>query len=357
MLNFTVGPVQMFEYTLETGKNPIPYFRTTEFSALMKENETYIKQYMHASDASKAVFMTGSGTFAMEAAVMNFFSENDRVLVVNGGSFGARFAKLCAIHHISFTEIALTVGQELTADMLIPYENKGYTGFLVNVDETSTGVLYDMNLIGDFCNRNHIFLVADTVSSFLADAFTMEAMHVNVAITASQKALACPPGISVIVMDEVAQERIKRISVSNMYFDVKEMLQNQERGQTPFTPAVGTLIQIHERFAHMEKEGGVVAENERIQNLAKDFRTRIQSLPFEFITNAKANGVTALHPLHASAYSIFTALKDEYGIWVCPNGGGLKDSVFRVGHLGALTVADNTALLDALDEMHKRGRL
>ncbi len=52
-----------------------------------------------------------------------------------------------------------------------------------------------------------------------------------------------------------------------------------------------------------------------------------------------------------SAYDIFLRLKDEFGIWVCPNGGDLKDRVFRVGHLGALSVTDYDALLSAMAQV------
>ena len=105
MLNFTVGPVQSSNEVREIGKEQVPYFRTPEFSAVMKENETLIKKFFFAPEEARAVFITGSGTAAMEAAVMNLFDEKDKVLVVNGGSFGARFAELCKIHNITFNII------------------------------------------------------------------------------------------------------------------------------------------------------------------------------------------------------------------------------------------------------------
>ena len=58
-----------------------------------------------------------------------------------------------------------------------------------------------------------------------------------------------------------------------------------------------------------------------------------------------------------SAYDVFTTLKDEYHIWICPNGGDMRDRIFRVGHIGALTIEDNTRLLEALKDMQKRGLL
>lgn len=90
MINFTVGPVQMDEETRNIGKEQIPYFRTPEFSELMKENEKLLCKFFDAPENSRIVFLTGSGTASMEGGVINFFSKDDKVLVVNGGSFGHR---------------------------------------------------------------------------------------------------------------------------------------------------------------------------------------------------------------------------------------------------------------------------
>ena len=68
-----------------------------------------------------------------------------------------------------------------------------------------------------------------------------------------------------------------------------------------------------------------------------------------------SNAVTPLHPLTASAYDIFLTVKDEYGIWVCPNGGEMKDTVFRVGHIGNLKREDYDVLIDVFLDMRKRG--
>ncbi len=357
MLNFTVGPVQSCEAVREIGYEQVPYFRTPEFSEIMLENERLMKEFAGAGEGARAVFMTGSGTASMEAVVMNVFTGADKLLAVNGGSFGHRFVELCMLHGIPFTEISLLPGEPLTADRLAPYEKKGYTGFLVNVCETSTGVLYDMEMIADFCKRNGIFLAADAISSFLADPFDMEALNAGVMITGSQKALACPPGISVIVLSAEAVERIGKNPTKCMYLDLKNALKNGERGQTPFTPAVGILRQIHVRLKEIKNSGGAAAEQKRIGAIAADFREKVKELPFEQFSGAPSNAVTSLQPLHGSAYGIFTRLKDEYGIWICPNGGDLAETVFRVGHIGMLTEKDNTTLVEAMRDMQKRGLL
>lgn len=357
MLNFTVGPVQSSEAVRGIGYEQVPYFRTPEFSAVMLENENIVKKFAKAEDDARVIFITGSGTASMEATVMNVFTENDKVLIVNGGSFGQRFVQLCQIYGVPFTEIKIDYGKALTAEMLQPYEEQEYTGFIVNVHETSTGVYYDMEMISDFCKRNCLFLVADAISSFLADPFNMKALNVDVMITGSQKALACPPGISVIVLSTRAVNRVNKNSAKCMYFDLKSALKNGERGQTPFTPAVGILRQINARLKEIDETGGAESEINKIAMLANDFREKIKDMPFEIVSESMSNAVTPLHPLNTSAYDIFTILKDEYEIWVCPNGGDLADKLFRVGHIGTLTKDDNTKLVEAMKDMQRRGLL
>ena len=226
---------------------------------------------------------------------------------------------------------------------------------LVNIDETSTAVLYDSEMIGEFCKKNDIFYVCDCVSAFLADPFDMAHCGADVMITGSQKVLACPPGISMIVLAPRAVERVTNVKVKSMYFNLADVLKNMERGQTPFTPAVGILRQINTRLKEIEAAGGADAEISRVAVQAADFREKIKDLPFEFVSESPANGVTSVHPLNADAYEIFLELKDHYGIWICPNGGDMKSKVFRVGHIGYLNHDDNTTLINALKDMQKRG--
>ena len=99
------------------------------------------------------------------------------------------------------------------------------------------------------------------------------------------------------------------------------------------------------------------AETAKIAALAADFRSRIADLPLDICSESMSNAVTPLMTRNCSAYDIFTVLKDEYGIWVCPNGGEFKDKIFRVGHIGDLTVEENRILVDALQDLVRRGIL
>ena len=357
MLNFTVGPVMSDDLVCSVGAEQVPYFRTPEFSDIMLENERLMKKFAKANADARAVFITGSGTASMEAAVLNLFDSSDRVLIVNGGSFGHRFVELCEIYTIPYEEIKLKPGESLKREHLDAYDGGEFTGFLVNVHETSTGVHYDMEMISRFCKKNELFLVVDAISSFLADEFDMNELGVQAMITGSQKALACPPGVSIIVLSPEAVQRVEQRDVKCMYLNLKSALKNGERGQTPFTPAVGILRQINARLKAIEASGGVEGEKQRIAAIAQDFREKIKGLPFEITSESLSNAVTPLHPLNVSAYDLFTVLKDKYGIWICPNGGQLKDSIFRVGHIGALTKEDNTSLINAFKDLQQRGLL
>ena len=357
MLNFTVGPVMCSDEVCAVGGEQVPYFRTPEFSKIMFENEKLMLNFAKAPEGSKAVFMTNSSTGSMEAVVMNCFTNSDCVLVIDGGSFGHRFVELCEIYEIPHIVIHLDHGKKLSRELLYKYDGQKLTGLLVNIDETSTGVLYDSEMIGEFCKKNNIFYVCDCVSAFLADPFDMEHCGADVMITGSQKVLACPPGISIIVLSPRAYERVRGRKVRSMYFNLADALKNMERGQTPFTPAVGILRQINTRLKEIKTAGGADIEIARVAAQAEDFRKKIKELPFEFVSESPANGVTPVHPLNADAYEIFTELKDNYGIWICPNGGDMKNTVFRVGHIGRLTHEDNTTLIDALKDLQARGKL
>lgn len=355
MINFTVGPVQSSDAVRAIGSEQVPYFRTAEFSELMFENERLVKKFAKATGDSKVAFITGSGSASMETAVMNTLTSADKAIIVNGGSFGHRFVELCELHEIPFDEIKLAPGKALKAEHLAAYEGKGYTAFIVNMHETSTGVHYDMNLISDFCKRNKLFLIVDCISTFLADPFDMAGLGADIMITGSQKALACPPGISVMVLSPKALARVEKIKCKCQYLDLKIALKNAERGQTPWTPAVSILRQINVRLKEIDANGGVESEIARTAALANYFRERIKGLPFEIVSESLSNAVTPLHPTTASAYDIFLKIKDEYGMWICPNGGEMKDSVFRVGHIGCLEKKDYDKLVSAFEDLKNKG--
>lgn len=355
MLNFTVGPVMSDPDIIEVSNHSTPYFRTPEFSSVMKENEELLLSFLHAPSGSRCVFLTASGSGSMESCVMNILNDRDRVIVVNGGSFGQRFVEMCALHGRKFTEVKCSFGHQLREEQLKGLED--HTALLINMHETSSGLLYDMDMVSAFCKKNNILLIVDAISSFIADSLDMEALGAAAVITGSQKALACQPGISIIVLAPKALERVEKNKERCMYLSLKEALKNGERGQTPWTPAVTILLQIHARLTKIMKSGGIFKEQGEIAATAAYFRNSIKNLPFDFVPETPSNAVTCLRPVHGGAKEIVRILKDEYRIWACPNGGDLADTIFRIGHIGYITKDDNQKLIDALHDMNDRGLL
>ena len=334
MLNFTVGPVMSNEKVLRIASNSAPYFRTAEFSEIMLQNEQMMLDNLNAPDGSR--------------------EKRKAALPGAGGSFGKRFLELSQLHDLDTTEIKVEFGHQIRSEQLEYFKNKGYTALLVNMHETSSGNLYDMNLIASFCKCNGILLIVDAISSFIADEVDMTELNAAVVITGSQKALAVQAGVSIVALNREALERVKSNKEKCMYLSLKEALLNAERGQTPFTPAVTTLLQINERLFEINQDGGILNERKKIIARANEFRKFISEFQFEFVPENMSNAVTCLKTEKVKATDIIALMKDEYNIWLCPNGGEFKEQVFRIGHIGNITDCDMQRLKAAFTDLKKR---
>lgn len=350
---FTVGPVEMFPETLEMNAKQVPYFRTPEFSEIMLENEVLFKESIYASKETKVIFLTASGTAAMEAAVINCFTPDDRLLVIQGGSFGKRFAEICKIHKIPFDEVKLTFGETLTKEKLEPYKKNAYNGLLVNLHETSTGQLYDIDMLSEFCRENGLYLIVDAIGAYGADEINFEKQGIDVLIVSSQKTLALAPGAAVVAVSErMYQNRVLSLESGVLYLDFKQHIDNLKRGQTPFTPAVGIFLNLNQRLKQM-RQIGMKEISQNMHRAACRFRQETARLGFMVPEYPLSNALT---PVIAAPYAerLYQKLKEEYDMIVTPSGGELKDVLVRVGHLGNVRWKDYEELLAAINEV-KRG--
>jgi len=348
---FTVGPVQMEEETLNIRKTQIPYFRTQEFSEIMLENSKNLKELVGTSCESKAIFITGSGTAAMEAVVSNSFDETDNILVINGGTFGERFKKLCEIYKLKHSEIKLDFEEELSEKHFKALKEKQYTALLVNIHETSTGQLYNIKLISDFCKKNNIYLVVDAISSFMSDEYKMDEWNIDCTILSSQKALALAPGISMVLMnDRFYQSKVKNKPIKNLYLNINEHIKNMERGQTPNTPAVGVIFELHDKLNRV-KEVGIKSFTDRAKENADFFRTEIKELGLKIPEYKLSNTLTPIIFENNNAQIVYKFLRERFDITVTPNGGALSDKILRIGHIGDISKMDLKILIEKMKEV------
>jgi aspartate aminotransferase-like enzyme len=335
----------MHDYTLRAASEQPPYFRTVEFSAVNKRVSEKLKALLYAPDSARTVLLTASGSGAMEAAVINCFDSSDNLLVIDGGSFGKRFCEICDIHDLPYEVLNLDFGEALRPEMLSRYDRRGFTGLLANIHETSTGQLYSLELISSFCKRNGAVSIIDAISSFLADDFDFDLHDVGAVILSSQKALALSCGLSAVILSErMVDERIARINSGSLYFNFKEYLKNMERGQTPFTPAVTTLLEMDERLRHIRSADD---EIRRTGEIARRFRRGASELGFSIPNYPLSNALTPLL-FDGNAGEVYRKLKRVYNLELTPSGGALADTMLRVGHLGDMDVSDIDELLGAL---------
>ncbi len=347
MTLFTVGPVQMSPEVREAGAIAIPYFRTAHFSQLMLDLEQIILQLFGAPEGSRSVFLSCSGSGAMEAAVASCFNEDDRLLIINGGGFGQRFEDIAKHHQIPFDVLRLPFEEDLTEAHLKPFGATAYKAVLVNHCETSIGKIYDLSLLGQWAHQHGAMLFVDAVSSFLNDPLDMESMQIDLALTTSQKALALAPGLSPVVMAPSAIEKLRQNQSKLFYHDLSRALNNMDRGQTPWTPSLGVIFQLEKRLKMIVEQGGLESELQRREQLSSYFRKQLsEQLPsYKIPTFQLSKGLTPVLSPNQLAKRIFTTLMDQEDMVVTPSGGDLADLLVRVGHMGDLYERDYDQLL------------
>ncbi|WP_197731407.1 pyridoxal-phosphate-dependent aminotransferase family protein [Eubacterium limosum] len=344
---FTIGPTEMYQNTLEVKAQMVPYFRTQEFSDFMLETDRLLKKSVGTTDASQTIYLTASGSGAMEATVMNCFDQKDKLLVISGGTFGERFEDICRIHSFNYEVLKIEFGQTLTQEMLKPFENKGFTGLLVNLHETSTGQLYDVQMLSEFCQRNQLFLVVDAITAFLCDPYNMDKYHIDATIISSQKGLCLSPGLSMVILSKWMVKKVNQSKVKSLYFDFKDYIKNMERGQTPFTPCVGILYELNDMLKKIDQKG-IERHLNRVRVLCENFRESIKNLPISIPNYPLSNSMTPIIFEKPIAKEVFEGLKNQYGIYVNPTGGKLKERLVRIAHIGNLTIQDNQMLIEHL---------
>ena len=346
---FTPGPVKMSEEILQVGAKQTPYFRNSEFSDVTFACESGLLEMVNAPEGSKVIFLTASGTAGMESAVMNLLNKDDNALVVNGGGFGARFVDICATHAIPHTNFKVKDTNLTDIDNLAP--NETYTALVVNAHETSVGHIYNLDAMGDYAIKNDILYIVDAISMLVTDPLDMQQSNIDVVIAGSQKGLALPPGLSMLILSPKAIKKCQNIN--SLYFNFKNYLKNGERGQSPYTPAVTIMLQLEARLKQIKKRGGIAQSIANAKEIANYFRESIKVLPLKEYTPHMPNAMTTLMPTDGkSAMDIVNDLEANYKVMVCPNGGAERDSIFRISHMGEMTKEYTDILINALHDYY-----
>lgn len=351
-LVFTPGPSMMADRIAKIGSQPLPYHRTEGFAEMTLALLTGLKAIFQTT--GEAVIFTASGTAAMEAVVQNFLDFDHRCLIINGGTFGQRWGDLCRSYQVPFDEIVVPAGEDLPIEKLKDtLASQKYSTLFLTAHETATGQLFPTKKIGKLSREHGLLFVVDAISTICCDEFLMDEWQVDVAILSSQKGLALPPGLSFLALNERAKQRLQKIKSPGIYFQIENYLENQQRGQMPYTPAIGLFLMLSERFKQIQELGFskvIQSHHER----AAFFRGLIKELPFELLPQTPSNALTALKtPPNIDAHELVCTLSTNYNIFVAPNAGDLRHRVFRVSHMGEQTEKQIRFLQTALKESLK----
>lgn len=349
---FIVGPVEMYDCVLKLRRD-FPYFRTDGFSKIMKDNANKLSTLLNCQ-AENILFFAMTGTGAMEATVQNCIFEHDKCLVINGGTFGQRFCDILAYHNKSYDEIKLEWNEKLTAKHLQPFENKGYTTLLVNLHETSTGQLYDINLLSDFCKKNHLKFIVDAISTFLADDYDMDKYGIDATIISSQKGLCCSVGMTMIAISDKLKNDINKYGnkPTTLYFNFEDYFKNLERWNMPYTPPVGIVYEVNEMLKLITSTTkDVWLKN--VKDKALYFRDQANKhaiqMGFEIPTSYSfSNFLTPIYFKDNIATDIINILREDYDIYVHPIGGKLANNLVKVSHIGNTNFNDIDDLLEKM---------
>jgi len=323
--------------------------RTQWFSDLVLESEDMLLDLIGCRKG-RVIPYTASGTAAMEACVSAFVATCRKALVINGGTFGARWGELCRYHGVNHDELNVEFGRHPAMESLEKTLSSGnYDVLLMQHHETSSGYLYDLKTISAICRDNGVYLVVDAISSFLADPFPMTDLHVDIAVVSSQKGLNLPPGLSYLIIAERVLER-QAAYAGTYYLNWQTNLSNLRRGQTPYSPATHLFMQTRERLRLLKRDG-VNATINAVKVKAAAFRNECRSRGWSFAAERMSNCLTGVLLPFKVRPLVEHLLKKQIYVMPCR-----LENMIRVAHLGTSTVADHNELIEEMVKWQKTER-
>jgi aspartate aminotransferase-like enzyme len=355
-LLFIPGPVTVAESVLTASAQPMIDHRGPAFKALLERITTRMKP-IFGTDSAEVLLLGASGTGGLEAAIGNLFGPGDRVLACPIGVFGERLVAIARTFGCDVDVLDTPWGTGVDPHALRARldANRGehrYDGVLLTHNETSTGVQNDMAPLADALRGYGAYVVVDSVSGMAASDFAMDAWGFDVVVTASQKALAAPPGVAMVAVAPRVWGRIDaNLSAQRFYFDLRKAREFAKIGQTPWTPPVSIVFALDAALEEFERTGSA-AVHERHARYARAIRAAASALGLSLYSSEGAHSPTVVAialPAGIDGDAIRTSLRESRGVIV---GGGqrqLKGKIVRIGTMGDLTQTDVLGALGALE--------
>ena len=335
------GPTNVPDRVLRALSRPTIDHRGPDFGALGKEVLAGLRRVFKT--ANPVIMYPGSGTGAWEAALVNTLSPGDKILMFETGQFATAWRDVAVRFglQVDFVPGDWRTGVDPAKLEAKLAEDKGHAIRAVAVvhNETSTAVasrIPELRKAIDAARHPALFLV-DTVSSLGCIDYRHDEWGVDVAVSASQKGLMLPPGLSFNAISPKALAAAKSARLPRSYWDWEQMLRDNANGYFTYTPSTNLLYGLREALALLEEEGldAVFARHARFGEAT---RAAVKAWGLELVATdprEHSNCVTAvLMPAGHDADAYRKLVLDRFDMSLGTGLGKLKGKIFRIGHLG-----------------------
>ena len=349
------GPTSLPSAVREAGGRQMINHRGPEFAAMLSRVTTGLKPFFGTSN--DIVLLSCAGTGGLEATIVNTLSPGDRVLGVSIGDFGDRFAKIAATYGAQVTKLDVEWGRAAEPDdlrrALADAPSGGYRAVLLTHNETSTGV---MNPVGELASlvrevAPETLVLVDGVSSLGAVPFEQDAWGVDVVASGSQKSWMAAPGMAFVSVSPRGWEAAESARMPRFYLDLRAHRKSAADGQTPWTPAIAVMFQLDVGVAMMVEEGAASIFT-RHEACAAASRAGLAALGFELFADPAhaSRTVTAARVPEGLDWKAFNGSLMRRKLVIAGGQGKLTGQVFRIGHLGTVTLDEILGAIGVIEE-------
>ena len=346
------GPTPVPERVLEAfGRHPIGH-RSKDFQNIVKSTTENL-QWLHQTK-NEVLTITGSGTAAMEAGIINTLSKGDKVICGENGKFGQRWVKVAEEFGLEVIQINAEWGKPLDPEkfkiILENDLNKDIKAVILTHSETSTGVMNDLRTISKYI-RNHkkALSIIDCVTSIGAINVPTDDWHLDIVASGSQKGYMIPPGLSFISVSKKAWKANELSDLPKFYLDLKAYKKSLANNSNPFTPSVNLMFALDEALKMMREEGlpHIFQKHERHKRAISE---AMKKLNLKLFADEKSlsPSITAIDAKDFDAESFRKSIQIKYGIQLAGGQDHLKGKIFRVGHLGFINDLDIISAITAI---------
>ncbi len=344
----TPGPTVIPNDVLLEMAKPIIHHRTKEFQEILKDVKEGLKYVFQTQNP--VFILASSGTGGMEACVCNILSSSDKPLIVVAGKFGERWTELCRAYKVSCEVLNVPEGDAPNPeDVRKVLQKGGIKAVFLTLCETSSGVVSDIEAIGNICKEHNSLLIVDAISGLGADSFFMDSWNVDACVAGSQKGLMLPPGLCFVAVSKKALDAAEKSDLCKYYFSFKKANKAFEKNDTPFTPAISLIRGLSVALERIKKEG-IEHIIERHKKLAQATRAAVSALGLSLFAKNPSNALTSVKiPEGIDAGKLYNRMKDVYGINIAKGQGELTDKIFRIAHLGYVEKFDIITTISALE--------